>query len=215
LLIEHACFISYCHGQKELMTRFIDELKHALESSIEPYLDEEVYIDVERLGPGYRYNEALAQAICRSVCMVTVLMPKYFSHDYCLRELAAMKRLEEQRFQTMGAMMRHGEGLIIPIILRGKRQDLPPEIRDHVHCCDFSRYSTAIAPRLSQNPDFQPEIDRIAEFIYGLYRRFQAAGDKIQLDCGAFSLPDAQEAQALFPLDLPDASPRPFQESDR
>ena len=41
------------------MTRFIDELKEALESSIEPYLDEEVYIDKDRLKPGYKYNITL------------------------------------------------------------------------------------------------------------------------------------------------------------
>ncbi len=59
MAIENSCFISYCHGQHTLMRRFIDELREALNSSIEPYLDERVYVD-DRLVPGYRYNEELA-----------------------------------------------------------------------------------------------------------------------------------------------------------
>jgi hypothetical protein len=73
--IKYSCFISYAHGQEELMRTFVDELKDALKSSLEPYLDEEVYIDEERLRPGFRFNEALARAICEARPVRDRLLP--------------------------------------------------------------------------------------------------------------------------------------------
>jgi hypothetical protein len=115
---KYACFVSYCHGQYELMTSFIDQLKSALDAYLDPLLDEGVFIDTGRLLPGYKYNETLAQAICQSVCMVVVYSPKYERHDYCVREYEAMVKLEGSRRALLGAAGQ-GRGFIIPVILRG------------------------------------------------------------------------------------------------
>ena len=40
------------------MKGFIDQLKAALKAELELLMNEELYIDEERLSPGYRYNEA-------------------------------------------------------------------------------------------------------------------------------------------------------------
>ena len=77
MAIAHACFISYCHSTEDLMSRFMKELVRALNSSLDPYMDLKVCIDDERLRPGYRYNEALVDDICKSLCMVSVFVPKY------------------------------------------------------------------------------------------------------------------------------------------
>jgi hypothetical protein len=45
----------------------------------------------------------------------------------------------------------NGLGLIIPGILRGG-DDVPPRIREHVHCVDFSKFTLA-TPRLASNPE--------------------------------------------------------------
>ena len=66
---KYACFVSYCHGQYALVKGFIDQFKTALKAELEPFLDEEVFIDEDRLKPGFKYDEALAQAICQSACM--------------------------------------------------------------------------------------------------------------------------------------------------
>src|SRR5215510_8791933 len=88
---KYSCFISYCHGKEDLVRTFIEELKKALKRHLDAYLDEGVYIDEERLRGGDLYNEKLAEAICQSVCMIVVYMPKYERHPYCLREYAAME----------------------------------------------------------------------------------------------------------------------------
>jgi hypothetical protein len=185
---KYACFVSYCHGQYELMTAFIDQLKAALDAYLDPLLDEQVYIDTQRLKPGYRYDEALAEAICQSVCMVVVYSPKYERHEYCVREYEAMVKLEAARKTMLGPAGR-GRGFIIPVILRGG-DDVPPRIREHVHCADFSRFTLA-TPRLASNPDYIGEIQKIAQVIYDQYRVFANLGANPCGDCGQFSLPPA------------------------
>src|SRR5215208_4194003 len=113
---KYSCFISYCHGRKDLTKTFIDQLKETLESYLEPWLDEEVYIDEDRLLPGYRYNEALAKAICQSICMIVVYTPKYERHSYCRREFAAMERIERSRKELLDNRADAEVGMIIPVI---------------------------------------------------------------------------------------------------
>src|SRR5690349_8199636 len=100
---KYSCFVSYCHGKEDLVKTFIRELKTALKQYLDAYLDEEVYIDEDRLQGGDFYNEKLAEAICQSVCMIVVYTPKYERHPYCLREYAAMEELELKRLQAEGA----------------------------------------------------------------------------------------------------------------
>lgn len=190
---KYACFVSYCHGQYELMTSFIDQLKGALDAYLDPLLDEQVYIDTQRLQPGYRYNEALARAICQSVCMVVVYSPKYERHEYCVREYEAMVKIEASRRKLLGAAG-NGLGLIIPVILRGG-DNVPPRIREHVHCVDFSKFTLA-TPRLASNPEYVGQIQRIAEAIYNQYRVFNEVGANPCRDCETFSLPPASMVAA-------------------
>src|SRR5713101_965974 len=124
MAFKYACFISYCHGQYDLVKGFMDQLKAALKSELEPLLDEQVYIDEERLKPGYSYNEELAKAICQSVCMIVVYSPKYERHEYCVREFEGMEQLEKQRRHLLGAAGDDARGFIIPIVLRGD-DDVP------------------------------------------------------------------------------------------
>jgi hypothetical protein len=38
---KYACFISYCHGQRELVKSFMDQFKKALHDEIDAIMDEE------------------------------------------------------------------------------------------------------------------------------------------------------------------------------
>ena len=173
------------------MRGFMDNLITTLKSYIEPYLDEPVYLDKERLKPGYEFNEAIAKAICRSVCMIMIYVPKYFSqkHPYCHREYLAMKRLEEQRQKFIGPERR----LIIPIVFRGQ---LPAQIKASIQGCDFSRYST-VNTDISGNPEYVAVIEQIAQYIRELYdefaRKSRQLGEDPCDDCLIFELPSQQE----------------------
>lgn len=204
---QYACFISYCHGQGELMRRFIDDLKAALYSSIEPYMDQGVYIDEDRLRPGYDFNEALAEALCKSVCMVVVYSPRYDRHPYCHREFRAMEQLERQRYALLGAPQQKHR-LIIPIVVRGARF-APPVIKS-IQYCDFSKYTTA-GPSITSHPEYIAEIDRIAGYVYERYQEFEPLAGDLCTGCIDFALPAEDDLPPWRDhLDRPAQPPSPF-----
>lgn len=194
----YSCFISYCHGQHELMRRFIEQLKRALKSSLEPWLDEEVYIDEERLSPGYHFNEELARAVCESICMIVVYTPKYERHSYCRREYAGMKCLEEKRRALLGNKAPKTRGMIIPILFRGHALQLPDEIRQHTHFCDFSKFTTASID-INQNIEYVEQIEKIAKLIHEHYLTISAAGIDFRSECESFSLPPEDQVTTWRP----------------
>jgi hypothetical protein len=207
LAIAHACFISYCHAEKELMSRFVTELVSALESSLEPYMDLKVCIDADRLKPGYLYNEALAEDICRSLCMVSVFVPKYLDHEYCRREIEAMQQVEDRRREA--GFLARTHGCLIPVVLRGDIAELPDAIKGRVHSCDFSKFTTATR-RIGRQREFARQIDEIAKFINELRR--SCASDAH--DCASAAMPTAAQADRWKPA-VPTKPMLPLREAGR
>lgn len=196
MAFKHACFISYCHGQHDLIKNFMDQLKAALKAELEVLLDEDVYVDEERLKPGYKHEEKLARAICESVCMIVVYSPRYLRHEYCVREYEAMRRLEERRRSLLGTAA-HGSGFIIPIVLRAD-QDIMARVKQHTHYSDFSRFTLA-TPDISRNPEYVGEIRKIAQVIYEQYMLFRQNGSDPCAACLDFTLPPAPDVMTWQP----------------
>ena len=189
---KYSCFISYCHGQGELMKGFVQELKQALRDYLEPYLDEEIYIDEDRLQPGFKFNTALAKAICQSVCMIVVYVPKYPKHTYCLQEYTAMEKIEEMRLELLGSNHDSERGMIIPILFRGDRDKLPQKIRSHRHFCDFSKFTTAFTS-IRRKKEYVEKIEDIAQFVARLYDECRSSGKELCSSCDAFEMPTEDE----------------------
>lgn len=185
----YSCFISYSHGQHELMQTFLGDLKATLESSLEPYFREPVYVD-DRLRPGYHYNETLAKAMCQSIAMIVVFTPRWAGSDYCQREFRGMLSLERKRRKMAGPAMDTSHGLVIPVLLRGTRADMPDEISDHIHYCDFSRFTTA-DERIGRHPQYVQQIENIAEYIYEISKALNPFSEQACSRCDAFKLPKA------------------------
>jgi hypothetical protein len=197
MAFKYACFVSYCHGQYELVKTFMDQLKAALKAELEPLLDEEVYVDEERLRSGYHYNEELAKAICQSVCMIVVYSPRYERHEYCIREFEGMELLETRRRELLGLSGDLARGFIIPVILRGG-DDVPNRIKQHKHYSDFSKFSLA-STDIIRNPEYVEEIRKIASVIYERYKVFRTIGTDPCASCDAFQLPRASDVVAWRP----------------
>ena len=190
---KYACFISYCHGQSELMKTFIEQLKDALKNYLDPYLDEGVYIDEERLQHGSHYNEELAKAICESICMIVVYSPKYERHLYCLREYQAMEHIEKERMQLLGGRAIPERGMIIPIIFRGELEDLPPKIKN-IQYADFSKFTLATLD-LSRDPEYIKQIENIAKYIHEYFKLFRKHGTDVCSGCNSFRLPSEEKIE--------------------
>jgi hypothetical protein len=189
---ENACFVSYRHPDADgaLAARFIDDLSAALKSELGAWMNERLYVDRERLKPGMFFNQSLAYALCKSICMVVVYTPNYFHVDnpYCALEYITMERLEKRRFARLPGKQQGG--LIIPIILRGAK-DLPSTLRDRRLYVSFEGF-TLYSERIAYNPYLEPEVRKIVEYIDDYRKLFARLPEEI--DCNSFAFPTQKEA---------------------
>lgn len=197
--IRYSCFISYPHGQGELIKAFIERLKTELQNRTDFYLTYPPFHDENRLKAGYQFNEALAEAICESVCMIVVYMPKYEKSEYCLREYAAMEHLEQIRQRLLGSRLSPRFGMIIPIVLRSVEEpngqaNLPKWMTESRHYCNFSRYATG-TDDIFGNPDNVNEIEDIARVINDLYMALAELDADPCDECRDFKLPAAEHVK--------------------
>jgi hypothetical protein len=192
---EHSCFISYRRGQEELTRTFVTGLQRALSNYLEPWLDETVFLDEGRLTGGDYLETRIADALCKSVCMVLVFTPRYFSpeHLYCTREFLAMEEIERSRFQIANREPRNQDkSFIIPVVFRGAEL-IPSEVRRRGRFSyDFSRY-TLLETDISRNEGYVGSIQEIAQRVHELHSEFRNYDDPFAAN--AFELPSEDEAR--------------------
>jgi hypothetical protein len=208
---EHACFISYRHHeQSQLAEQFILGLAAALRNELALMVEEDIYIDSERMRGGTLFNPALAHALCKSVCMVVVYTPTYFSlaHSYCAREYRAMEKLEELRLSRLSDQQGRECGLIIPIILRGL-ESLPAAIRAHRHWYTFERFSLT-SREIARNRQFEERIREIAAVIYARKASLTPWADEVTCNCNTFTFPTEDEVRPWLEGMIPSRTAFPF-----
>lgn len=201
--LKYACFISYAHCGGKHHGPLVQAIHDELMSQLAMHCAEKVYLDSARLLPGYDYNEALATAICQSACMVVAYAPIYAGHEYCRRELAAMKQLEKKRKKLLGPKAR-GHGFIIPLVLAGDIASLPDELKLIPQAHDISRF-TLNSHRLTKNRKFSEALEPVCQGIlaaFNLLKNSQAQMDSA-MDCGNYSLPRVTSWAAIPPLPFP------------
>jgi hypothetical protein len=192
---EYACFISYRHGQRKLVQRIVNDLYDALCSELEAQFGRDaVYLDRDRLQGGDFYNEALATALCQSVCMIVVFTPAYFDHEhtYCTREYKAMERLETERLRLLPPAYRK-HGLIIPIVFRGEKY-FPQELKESRQYHNFGDFLLC-DPEIWRHPHYASKIKEIADYIADRCSEFRALArqDDPCSCCEEFTLPTEEE----------------------
>ncbi len=160
------------------------------------YNNKEVYIDMDRLGSGCHYNEELSCAICNSICMIVVYTPSYKHKDhlYCEREYMAMEYIENERIKMLGGRAKN-KGMLIPIIFRGDKEEIPSKITNSIHYCDFSRLTTA-SPHIKKIKKCAVEIEKIAETICDYEKAFKERDINPCSGCDSFSLPSEEEIES-------------------
>ncbi|MBY0444590.1 MAG: toll/interleukin-1 receptor domain-containing protein, partial [Burkholderiales bacterium] len=100
----NACFISYPHlgdpSAEEFIEEFVKQLKTrlALHCRTKP-----VFYDKDRLAGGDFVDAKIAEALCKSACMVIFFVTHNFDseHPYCAMEYLAMKNLEAERIKLV------------------------------------------------------------------------------------------------------------------
>jgi hypothetical protein len=191
---QHSCFISYRHTKEYKGQSYTERIVDDLKAELEIRVAQGVYRDRDRLKGAEFYNEALATAICQSVCMVVLYWPTYFdqSHLFCAREFRAMEDLERRRLQLLPQSERV-HGLIIVLALRDFDQ-IPAAIKARRMCKDFEAYT--LKPNLRRDPRFQADVLEIGGYIAARCRAFDALPPATFASCGSFKLPSERDVQA-------------------
>jgi len=156
---EHACFISYKrppkkagenHFYMEFVETFRERLEFYLNTSIRSYVDTQA-------DPGFSYPTEISRELCKSVCMIAIMVPEYPDSNWCRAEYEAMEKLEQLRIK--------GERrLIIPIALRRTASEWNAVLKRKP--VDFSRVSV---PRTQlNNIKHSQKIQEIADQIIKL-----------------------------------------------
>jgi len=208
---DHACFISYRHHeQSQLAEKFIGDLCTALRNELTVLIDEDLFVDRERMRGGVFFNPALARALCKSVCMLVVYTPTYFSkvHLYCAREYRAMEDLEQRRLAKLKKSLSSECGLIIPIVLRGETS-LPMKIKAARHYYSFERFSLT-SRELAKNRQFEELVREIATVIHQRKQMFDVLGEDLTGDCDDFEFPSEDDIRPWLDAVIAPTSPFPF-----
>jgi hypothetical protein len=186
---EFSCFISYAHGQRNVMVSFINDFVDGLEREIYAQINKTVFVD-KYLEGGDWLDESISLNLCKSACMILVYTPLYFAteHVYCARELKAMQDLEERRLK----LVENKKGLIIPIIVRGKENF--PQVLNKRKVYDFTSIEFN-DPGDVFRAKFASEIKAIAQYIVDRCHQLDKISSQLSHNCEAFRLPDADEAR--------------------
>lgn len=142
------------------------------------------YVDRYQLAPGVRWNAEISRALCRSRALLCIYTEEYFSHEYCVREFAAMEELEVRRIG------RSTRSMILPVLLRApedlRGRPILPERLQGFHYLDLRSISS---PALQfKNVGVRNKVERLLQRLVDLRRQ---SADPI-VDCesyDALSLP--------------------------
>ena len=207
----HSCFISYRHPATSdgREARLISQVYKAITDHVQIYTHEhQVFFDEKRLVPGYNYDQQLAQAICRSACMVIVYWPSYLESDYCRKEIQAMLDVEKKRRHILGSGLQ-GYRLFIPVILRGNYNELPSEITENCQYLDYKAQATQPNVNIGDDQDTSEKLYEVAEYIKSLCDKMKEYKDELFGECQDFAFPLPPFSEASDPIQPPPQQPFP------
>lgn len=203
---KYACFISYRRGlspDHPYGNRFADYLAKNLKTELFPYFENDlnsIFIDNREIPPDGFIDRTINNALCRSICMICIWIPKYFSRSnvYCAKEYIAMEKLEQKRFRKL----RHNDimkSYIIPFVLRDI-EEIPSSIRhlrQQIDCEDFIQDGEGnfiISPERKR--EFIETIRQCAKHIHARYKELKEHEEELCSECEEFHLPDDEETRS-------------------
>jgi hypothetical protein len=185
----YSAFLSYRHSEGSLAGRFVSGLYDLLSEELELLVPEPVFFDQRAFKDKPFSEQALAEALCESVCMIVVFSPVLFDEQrpYPALEYTAMLTLEAKRLQILPPEDLR-QGLIIPIILRG-RESIPAEMLNNRIFYNFSDYYSST--NLKRRSDYAKRISQIARYIAQRCEIYRALPEAFN-DASSFCLPERE-----------------------
>jgi hypothetical protein len=179
----HLATVSWPHVFNSSMQGWARTTQAALERELNNLLGRSsVFLDETHIQIGDDWQSRLSGDLCRSVAMVAVCAPPYFSaqHPWCGVEWAAMRRLSERR---LGG---EPDGLILPLLFRGFHPTgAAPAALAATQFHDVS--NLVITPTFSKTRRWTLAVRQVAERIVEVAEALRARG--AAADCTDFELP--------------------------
>jgi hypothetical protein len=204
-----ACFISYPHNAGKSVDTFVDRLKEELQDRFAQFVTDPIATDHD-FPTGANFHKAIAQKICESACLLVVYMPVYQRKPFCLQEYTAMERLQVARYQALQQDLSGQFGMILPLVYTGEESKIPTWISEHINYKNISKFTIADPVAIFDQQDFQEWLVTIANMVDSLYNAFQASPTNPCQTCGAYALPDAEDAAIVAKLNIPKAPTESF-----
>ncbi len=198
MTLQYSCFISYRNpriGENLAQHRkIVTDFYKTLAGELAMHVEEPVYIDKQRLKPGFFFNESLAESLCRSACMVMLYTPTYFhlEHPYCAREFRAMEELESARLGQVNHPSMASTGLILPVVIRG-RDWLPPYVSDKRTYHELATLNL-LKKRITSHSRYQEAIRQTARYVRGVCAILRETPEVFG-QCTKFKLPEEVEIE--------------------
>ncbi len=192
MAFDFCCFISYPHGQDDVLVPFVKDFVEGLSKEVKSQSRTPIWIDYQYLKGGSRIDGKIAPSLCKSACMIVFYTPLYFDaeHTYCARELRAMEKLEEAR---LAHLKDKGDGLIITVILRGAKK-FPKALEAKRKYYRFDDIDLS-DPADKIQVRYASKIREIAEYILERYDSLVEVAGDIKQDCDQFCLPSEEETR--------------------
>lgn len=187
---EHSCFISYKrapfyaggnHFYAEFVKIFEQRLTYYLTSELKPFRDNQLLEN-----PGIRYKRELIRRLCKSICMIAILVPEYIESNWCRYEWQTMEYIERYRLDDS-----RNEGLIIPVKCRGNIENFAEFVGDR----EIIDLHVNEPKKQLRNIQQCEKIESIANKISRLTKQFEEAGIK----CEDYDLPIMSESEKIIP----------------
>jgi len=192
MAFEYCCFISYPHGQDDVLVPIVKDFVEALKQEVGAQERRPPWFD-QTLTGGKWVDEAIGAGLCKSACMIMLYTPLYFDeeHVYCAQELKAMQDLETERLKFLRDKT---TSLIIPVILRGEKRF--PEVMKKRHCYDFTQFLfNSPSEKISQK--YAAQIKEIAAYVADRCYSLELEVNDPGHDCNQYPLPSVEAAKAF------------------
>jgi hypothetical protein len=189
---EYCCFISYPHGQENVLVPCVEDFVIGLEKEIYSLTRRKLWIDYKFLKGGSRHDHEIGPGLCKSACMILIYTPLYLDaeHMYCARELKAMQDLEQERLKLLTDK---SKGLIIPIILRGEKRfpDVLRRERLYYNFTDIEFNNPMDVIRVK----YAKQIKEVAEYIVHRCEVLDQVFPGVSHNCDGYTLPSGEAAK--------------------
>ncbi len=170
---EYGCFISYRHLPR--IESFVRKLAESINHEMAYFVDKgclPVFLDEERIKPGDNFNIKIPSVLCKSIVMVVVYVPTYFSKDktYCTRELVAFlehegRRLDEIKQKHPDADHSQMYQVITLVMRKDESKPLPEVLTKDRNLVDWSANKNTALTNLSQFSESSDYTDLVREIV--------------------------------------------------